>query len=56
MNEFDKQIKAKQNKSLRHIGMALGAVVVGFSFYLLWLFLAQGYKVMVLPEEARATH
>lgn len=56
MNEFDKQIKAKQSKSLRHIGMALGAVVVGFSLYLLWLFLAQGYKVIVLPEEARATH
>lgn len=56
MNEFDKQIKAKQSKNLRHVGLVLGLAGAGFALYLLWLFLAQGYKVVVLPEEAKPTH
>ncbi|MFT5117473.1 MAG: sulfatase activating formylglycine-generating enzyme [Kiritimatiellia bacterium] len=55
MNEFDKTIQSARQKRFIHYSLIGSLVAVGLLVYLSWLFLAKGYVLTVMPEEARAS-
>jgi formylglycine-generating enzyme required for sulfatase activity len=55
MNEFDKTIKSARQKRFVQYSLIGSIVAVGLLAYLSWLFLAKGYVLMVMPEDAQAS-
>ncbi|MFT6103055.1 MAG: membrane protein DedA with SNARE-associated domain, partial [Candidatus Endobugula sp.] len=52
MNEFDQSIQQARQKRFIQYSIVGSVVIVGLFTYLAWLFLAKGYVINVLPEEA----
>ncbi|MFT6202318.1 MAG: sulfatase activating formylglycine-generating enzyme [Granulosicoccus sp.] len=53
MNEFDQSIQQARQKRFIQYSIVGSVVIVGLFTYLAWLFLAKGYVINVLPEEAQ---
>lgn len=55
MNEFDKTIKSARQKRFIQYSLIGIIVAVGLLTYLAWLFLAKGYVLTIMPEDAKAS-
>jgi formylglycine-generating enzyme required for sulfatase activity len=55
MNEFDQTIQNARKKRFLQYSIIGILVAIGVFVYLSWLFLAKGYVITILPEEAQAS-
>ncbi len=56
MNELDKTIQQARKKHFLQTLIIGGLLLIGLLGYAFWLFVAKGYVLTIMPEEAKASH